>query len=120
MRRAAAAVSLGRAAMVTQALCRMTRPDVVRGACGRHAKPNNMCVVPAPQRLAIAQVTPFAWEAANEVNDYVARVSDELAARGHRVLIVAPSESPSLVRDSRRAIRSDPESLLARADEEPA
>ena len=42
------------------------------------------------ERLAIAQVTPFAWEAANEVNDYVARVSDELARRGHRVLIVAP------------------------------
>ena len=36
-------------------------------------------VPPAAQRLAIAQVTPFAWEAANEVNEYVARVSDELA-----------------------------------------
>jgi hypothetical protein len=69
--------------------------------------------------LAIAQVTPFAWEASNEVNEYVARVSAELAGRGHRVLIVAPSESGSLVRDSRRAIRSHPETLLDQADGEP-
>ena len=78
-----------------------------------------MWSVPAPQRLAIAQVTPFAWEAANEVNEYVARVSDELAARGHRVLIVAPSESASLVRDSRRVLRSHPEQLLDSADGAP-
>ena len=51
-------------------------------------------------------MTPFAWEVANEVNEYVARVSGELAARGHRILIIAPSQSSSLVRDSRRAIRS--------------
>ncbi|MGI8506628.1 MAG: glycosyltransferase family 4 protein [Solirubrobacteraceae bacterium] len=70
-------------------------------------------------RLAIAQVTPFAWEAANDVNEYVARVSDELAQRGHRVLIIAPSERSSLVRDSRRAIRSHPEALLADPDENP-
>ena len=75
-----------------------------------------MCRVPAPQRLAIAQVTPFAWEVANEVNEYVARVSDELAARGHHVLIVAPSESASLVRDSRRTLRSHPEKLLEGTD----
>jgi predicted metal-dependent phosphoesterase TrpH/glycosyltransferase involved in cell wall biosynthesis len=71
------------------------------------------------ERLAIAQVTPFAWEVAHEVNDYVARVSRELARRGHRVLIIAPSESGALVRDSRRAIRSTAESLLERADGEP-
>jgi glycosyltransferase involved in cell wall biosynthesis len=69
--------------------------------------------------LAIAQVTPFAWEAQNEVNEYVARVSEELARRGQRVLIVAPSESPTLVRDSRRALRSRPEELLERAAGEP-
>jgi glycosyltransferase involved in cell wall biosynthesis len=68
--------------------------------------------VPAAQRLAIAQVTPFAWEATNEVNAYVARVSDELARRGHRVLIIAPSHSAALVRDSRRALRSHPARLL--------
>jgi hypothetical protein len=71
------------------------------------------------ERLAIAQVTPFAWEAAHEVNDYVARVSGQLAQRGHRVLIVAPSQSGALVRDSRRAVRNDNGSLLERADGEP-
>ncbi len=71
------------------------------------------------QRLAIAQVTPFAWEVANEVNQYVARVSDELAGRGHRVLIIAPSESGSLVRDSRRMIRARHETLLQDAQDGP-
>jgi predicted metal-dependent phosphoesterase TrpH/glycosyltransferase involved in cell wall biosynthesis len=71
------------------------------------------------ERLAIAQVTPFAWEVAHEVNDYVARVSRELSQRGHRVLIVAPSQSGVVVRDSRRAIRSHPEAVLERADGEP-
>jgi glycosyltransferase involved in cell wall biosynthesis len=81
--------------------------------------------VPDPARaassggLAIAQVTPFAWEASNEVNQYVARVSDELARRGHRILIIAPSESSALVRDSRRAIRARPETLLAEAQDGP-
>jgi predicted metal-dependent phosphoesterase TrpH/glycosyltransferase involved in cell wall biosynthesis len=76
-----------------------------------------------PERLAIAQVTPFAWEAKNEeVNDYVASVAAELARRGHRVIVIAPSNSSALVRDSRRAIRAardDPETLLERAEGEP-
>ncbi len=71
------------------------------------------------ERLAIAQVTPFAWETPHEVNTYIARVSDELAGRGHRVLIIAPSQSSTLVRESRRAIRSRPEELLARAEGAP-
>src|SRR3984885_31267 len=71
------------------------------------------------ERLAIAQVTPFAWEVGGDVNEYVARVSDELTQRGHRVLIIAPSQSDALVRDSRRAIRSQPEELLAQAESEP-
>jgi glycosyltransferase involved in cell wall biosynthesis len=70
-------------------------------------------------RLAIVQVTPFAWEVANEVNEYVARVSDELCERGHAVLIMAPSQSDSLVRDSRRALRGEAQSLLERAADEP-
>jgi glycosyltransferase involved in cell wall biosynthesis len=70
--------------------------------------------------LTIVQVTPFAWEVAGDVNEYVRRVSDELFARGHRVLIVAPAQSGSLVRDTRRALREHPESLLERAEEGPA
>jgi glycosyltransferase involved in cell wall biosynthesis len=69
--------------------------------------------------LAIAQVTPFAWEVGGDVNEYIARVSDELAQRGHRVLIIAPSQSGALVRDSRRAIRSQAEALLERAEGAP-
>jgi len=61
----------------------------------------------------IAHVTPFAWEVANEVNEYVARVSERLSDRGHRVLIVAPSQSEELVGSSRRLIRSDPWELLS-------
>ncbi|MEA2198548.1 MAG: hypothetical protein QOJ25_2599, partial [Solirubrobacteraceae bacterium] len=74
------------------------------------------------ERLAIAQVTPFAWEVTNEVNEYVGRVATELARRGHRVVVIAPSNSSALVRESRRAIRAareEPEKLLERADGEP-
>jgi predicted metal-dependent phosphoesterase TrpH/glycosyltransferase involved in cell wall biosynthesis len=71
------------------------------------------------EQLAIAQVTPFAWEVSNEVNDYVARISHELSGRGHRVLIIAPSESGALVHDSRRAIRNNADALLDSADGEP-
>src|SRR4051812_45803077 len=58
------------------------------------------------ERFAIAQVAPHPLEDANEVGTFAAEVSRELAARGHRVLLLAPSRSPELVRDSRRLIRS--------------
>ena len=58
-----------------------------------------------PEPLSIAQVTPYPWEDRHDVNTFVARVSDELALRGHRVIVVAPSSSRTLVRESRRAVR---------------
>jgi glycosyltransferase involved in cell wall biosynthesis len=64
-------------------------------------------------------VSPFAWEASHEVGEYVARVSERLADRGHRVLIIAPSQSGALVRESRKALHDAPESLLERADGAP-
>jgi glycosyltransferase involved in cell wall biosynthesis len=70
--------------------------------------------VPGP--FAIAHVTPYPWESGNEVNEQVRRVAAELAARGHRVLVVAPSDSQGLVRESRRAVRSGD---LFRDDGEP-
>ncbi len=73
----------------------------------------------SPKRLAIAQVSPFAWEANTEVGDYVASVSARLAARGHRVLVIAPSLSGELVRETRRTLRGDPRALLEQADGEP-
>jgi glycosyltransferase involved in cell wall biosynthesis len=56
--------------------------------------------------LAIAQFSPYPWEDGNEVNAYVARLSEELAARGHRVVVAAPSRDEAAVRASRRAIRT--------------
>jgi glycosyltransferase involved in cell wall biosynthesis len=58
------------------------------------------------ESFAIAQVTPYGWEGGHEVNTYVERLSDRLAERGHRVLIIAPSGSSGLVRESRQAIRA--------------
>ena len=59
-----------------------------------------------PASLTIAQVTPYPWESRREVNEYIEQLSDELARRGHRVLVLAPSSSRTLVRESRRLIRS--------------
>lgn len=75
-----------------------------------------------PERLAIAQVTPFAWEVPHEVNRAVARCARELSRRGHRVVVIAPSTSSALVRETRRAIhaaRERPEALLEPTGEEP-
>jgi glycosyltransferase involved in cell wall biosynthesis len=67
----------------------------------------------APEPLAIAQVTPYPWgEAGRHVNTYVQRVSDELARRGHRVIVVAPSRSHDAVRETRQALRAAPATLL--------
>jgi predicted metal-dependent phosphoesterase TrpH/glycosyltransferase involved in cell wall biosynthesis len=71
---------------------------------------------PVPERYAIAQVTPYAWEDEHEVNAFVGELASALAARGHRVLIVAPTRSMELVRATRRLIRSArdaPETLFA-------
>jgi glycosyltransferase involved in cell wall biosynthesis len=70
----------------------------------------------AADSLAIAQVSPRPWGSRHEVNEFVGRTSEELSRRGHRVLIVAPSESRAAIRDSRRAIREaaeNPRSLLS-------
>jgi predicted metal-dependent phosphoesterase TrpH/glycosyltransferase involved in cell wall biosynthesis len=65
--------------------------------------------------FAIAQVTPYPWEGRRAVNEYVAQLAERLGARGHSVLVVTPSGSRTLVRESRRLIRSaadDPSVLL--------
>jgi glycosyltransferase involved in cell wall biosynthesis len=64
--------------------------------------------------FSIAQVTPWPWEQHHEVNRFVERLSDELCSRGHRVVVVAPSDSRELVREGRekiKALRSDPDAL---------
>jgi len=64
----------------------------------------------------IAQVTPWPWEQHHEVNRFVERLADELCSRGHRVVVVAPSDSRELIREGRetvKAMRSDPDALWA-------
>jgi predicted metal-dependent phosphoesterase TrpH/glycosyltransferase involved in cell wall biosynthesis len=68
--------------------------------------------VAADGRLSIAQVTPHPWGARHEINEFVARVSAELAARGHRVVVAAPSDSRKALRESRK--------LIAAAGDRPA
>jgi glycosyltransferase involved in cell wall biosynthesis len=66
--------------------------------------------------FSIAEVTPWPWEQHHEVNVFVERLADALCARGHRVVVVAPSYSRELVREGRakvRALRSDREALFA-------
>jgi glycosyltransferase involved in cell wall biosynthesis len=62
--------------------------------------------------LTIAQATPHPVGSGTEVDRFVRRVSDELAARGHRVLIVAPSSDGEEVRAARAALKR-PDELFA-------
>ena len=66
--------------------------------------------------FSIAQVTPWPWEQHHEVNRFVERLSDELCSRGHRVVVVAPSDSRELVREGRAKVKemhSDPDAAFA-------
>ncbi|HEV8152919.1 MAG TPA: hypothetical protein VGP78_08305, partial [Solirubrobacteraceae bacterium] len=64
-------------------------------------------------RIALAQVTPYAWEAGHELNREIERLAHELAGRGHRVVVVAPGSSHALVRESPRRIRPGGDALFA-------
>jgi predicted metal-dependent phosphoesterase TrpH/glycosyltransferase involved in cell wall biosynthesis len=68
------------------------------------------------ERFSIAQVTPYAWEQPHDVNRFVERLSDELCRRGHRLVVVAPSDSRELIRESRATIKQcadEPECVFA-------
>jgi predicted metal-dependent phosphoesterase TrpH/glycosyltransferase involved in cell wall biosynthesis len=70
--------------------------------------------IPA-DRLSIAQVTPHHWGQRHEINEFVERTSIELAERGHRVVIAAPSGPRGGVREARRLIdtaRERPDALF--------
>jgi predicted metal-dependent phosphoesterase TrpH/glycosyltransferase involved in cell wall biosynthesis len=56
--------------------------------------------------FAIAQVTPHPWEDEHEVGAFVRSLAEGLAMHGHRMVVLAPSRSPELVRESRRLIRA--------------
>jgi predicted metal-dependent phosphoesterase TrpH/glycosyltransferase involved in cell wall biosynthesis len=68
--------------------------------------------------LSILQVSPQTWEARHEVNGFIEASAAELAERGHRVAIAAPSDSRAAIRESRAAIREardQPASLFRRS-----
>ncbi len=54
--------------------------------------------------LSIVQFTPFPWGEPGEVNTFVARISEELAERGHSVLIAAPGGGREGVAETKDAI----------------
>lgn len=56
-------------------------------------------------KLRIAQVTPYAIEDERETNRYVLALSKSLQQRGHSVVVVAPSHSRRLVKESRARIK---------------
>src|SRR4051794_31626084 len=75
-----------------------------------------MSAVPA---LTIAHATPHPVGSGTEVDRFVERVTRALAARGHRVIVVAPSPDGGEVREGRaalRAARDNPDALFAEGE----
>ena len=69
----------------------------------------------AKDRLTIAHVTPLPWGQRHEINEFVERTSAELAERGHRVVVAAPSSVGGGTREARRLIeaaRERPDALF--------
>jgi predicted metal-dependent phosphoesterase TrpH/glycosyltransferase involved in cell wall biosynthesis len=50
-------------------------------------------------------VTPFAWSLPHSVNDHVAAAAEQLRARGHEVVVLAPSSRAGELASGRRALR---------------
>jgi predicted metal-dependent phosphoesterase TrpH/glycosyltransferase involved in cell wall biosynthesis len=70
--------------------------------------------------LSIVQFTPFPWSEQGGLNDYTRRVSDELARRGHSVVIAAPSGGRGGVAETKEALSGlsdDPDALFAPGEE---
>jgi predicted metal-dependent phosphoesterase TrpH/glycosyltransferase involved in cell wall biosynthesis len=55
--------------------------------------------------LRVCMVTPFAWSQPHPVNDHVAGAAAALAARGHDVVVLAPSTRTAELVAGRRALR---------------
>jgi len=65
--------------------------------------------------LSIIQFSPFPWGEHGEVNNFIEKVSDGLAERGHSVLIAAPGGGRTGVQETKEAISDladDPAALL--------
>ena len=75
--------------------------------------------VPAAESLAIAQVTPYPLEADHPVTAHVLRLADELAALGHRVVVLAASRDHPRVAETRRRLKADAAGLLPAVGADP-
>jgi hypothetical protein len=69
--------------------------------------------------LAIAQVTPYPLEADHPVTAHVLRQSDELAALGHRVVVLSASRDHPRVAETRRRLKADAAGLLPGPGDDP-
>lgn len=70
--------------------------------------------------LAIAQVTPYPLESAHPVTAHVLRLADELAAQGHRVVVLGASRDPQRVAATQRLLQDAPQTVLPEPGGEPA
>ncbi len=72
---------------------------------------------------SIGLLTPFSWTTPSGVNDQVGELARRLAARGHRVTVIAPSADKDAVREARTRVRSvllgERESVFARDEPSP-
>ncbi|WP_022927140.1 PHP domain-containing protein [Patulibacter americanus] len=64
------------------------------------------------ESLAIAQVTPYPLEAEHPVTAHVLRLADELAAHGHRIVVLAASRDHVRVAETRRLLQADAAGLV--------
>jgi hypothetical protein len=55
---------------------------------------------------SIGLLTPYPWTTPSGVNDQVAALAERLAARGHRVTVIAPSADKQAVRQARRKVQA--------------
>ncbi|HZJ28878.1 MAG TPA: glycosyltransferase family 4 protein, partial [Solirubrobacterales bacterium] len=71
-----------------------------------------------PGALTIVQATPHAWGSGSEVDIFVRRAAGELAARGHRVAVIAPSQSRRAMRQAAARVEAAATDHLALFDSE--
>ncbi len=69
--------------------------------------------------LAIAQVTPYPLESSHPVTAHVLRLADELAAAGHRVVVLGPSRDPQRVAATQRRLQDAPQTALPEPGDAP-
>src|SRR5690606_21509646 len=70
--------------------------------------------------LLIAQISPRPIDDDHDAARHIRLLSAGLAARGHRVIVVAPSRDRTAIRAVRNALSTDPQSLIPEPGGEPS